>query len=68
MLLEIVILFLLVDHAQLEAAVEGLDEWGRGGGDLFVDVVYFGLHRIQLLPEQLDQLMVLLQVFVRLPG
>lgn len=67
MLLEIVILFLLVDHAQFETAVEGLDEWGRGGGDFFVDVVYFGLHGIELLPEQLDQLVVLLQVLVRLP-
>lgn len=65
--MEIVIFFLLVDHAQLETAVEGLNEWRRGRGDLLVDVVYFGLHRIQLLPEQLDQLVVLLQVLVRLP-
>lgn len=67
LLLEVVILLLLVYHAQLETAVEGLNERSGGCGDLLIYVVYFGLHGVQLLPEELDQLVILLKVLICLP-
>lgn len=52
--LEVGVFLLLVDHAQLQRAVQGLDQ-GRGGfGYLLVDVFDLGAHGLQLLPEELD--------------
>ncbi len=67
LLLEVGILLLLTNHAQLESAVERLDEGSGGLSDLLVDVVDLGLHGHQFLPEELDQLVVLLQLAVSLP-
>ena len=46
LLLEVVIFFLLVDHSQLQAAVEGLHKGGCGFYYLLVYVLDFGLHRV----------------------
>ena len=62
--MKIIILLLLVDHAQLETAVQGLDKGGGGCGNFLVYVVDLVLHGVELLPEQLDQLVVLLKILV----
>ena len=67
LLLEVGILFLLVDHAQLERPVECLDEGASGISNLIVGVLDFVAHALELLPEQLNQLVVLLQVLVSFP-
>ena len=68
LLLEVVIFLLLVDHPQLQAAVEGLHKRGRGFYYLLVYVLDFGLHRVEFLPVQLDEFVVLLEIFVGFPG
>jgi hypothetical protein len=64
--LEVAVFFLLRNHAHLEVTIEGLDQRGGSLGDLFINVLNFSLHGVQLLPEKLDQLVVLLQVTIGL--
>jgi hypothetical protein len=58
--LKVTVFFLLGYHAQLETAVEGLDERGCSFCDFFVDVVDFSLHGVEFLSEELDELVVFL--------
>ena len=67
LLLEVIILLLLVYHPQLQPVVQGLHQRGRRLHDLLADVLDLGLHRGQVLSVEFDQLVVLLQVLVRLP-
>ena len=64
--LEVIILLLLAYHTQLERAVKRFNQRVGGLQNLLVYVLYFGAHRVQLLPEQLDQFVVFLQIFVGL--
>lgn len=66
LVLEVDVLLLLVDHAQFQGAVQRLDKRPSGVHDLVVVILDLGLHALQLLPEELDQLVVLLQILVGL--
>ena len=66
LLLEVAILLLLGDHAQLQSSVQRLDKRSCGLRDLFVYILDFSPHGVQLLPKELDELVVLLQVLVGL--
>ena len=64
LVLEVAVLFFLVDHAHLQISVEGFDEWMCGIHNLIVDVLYFVFHCHQLLSEEFDKLMVFLKIFI----
>ena len=66
--MEVAVLLLLRNHAQLEVAIERLDQRSGGLGYLLVNVLNFGLHSVKLLSEQLDQFVVFLQVTISLAG
>lgn len=68
LLLEVAVLLLLVDHSQLERPVERFYQGRRGLDDLLIDVLYFGLHGVDFLPEELYKSMVLLEIFICLFG
>jgi hypothetical protein len=68
LLLEVDVFLFLRDHAEFEGAVEGLDQRRGGLGNFLINIFDFGFHCVQLLPEEFDELVVLLQVLVRLPG
>lgn len=65
--LEVAVLLLLTYHAQLQSSVQRLDEGSCRLNYLLVNILDLGLHRVQILPVQLDQLVVLLQILVGLP-
>lgn len=67
LLLEVVVFLFLVDHAQLQTPVQRLDQWPRRIHYLIVAIRDLIPHGLELLPEQLDHLVVLLQVLVGLP-
>lgn len=66
--MEVAVFLLLRNHAHLQVAIERLDQRGGSLSYLLVDVLNFGPHGVQLLPEQLDQLVVFLQVSIGLAG
>ena len=66
LILEIVILLLLGDHAHLQTSVEAFDEGVGGVHDFVVGVFDFVLHGFEILPEKFNQLVVLLEVLVGL--
>lgn len=66
LLLKIIILLFLIDHAELERTVERLHERCRSRGNFLIYVIDLSPHGVELLPEQLDQIVVLLQVLIRL--
>jgi hypothetical protein len=68
LLLEIRVLLFLRNHAEFQPAKKRLQKGGGGLVDLLVYVLNLGLHRGQILPEELHQLVVLLQILVRLSG
>lgn len=66
LILEVRIFFLLVHHPQLQVAVQRFHQRPRCVHDLIVIIFYLILHCFQLLPEQLDQLVILLEILVSL--
>lgn len=60
LILEVAVFFLLVDHSQFKAAIEGLHEGSGRLGYLLVDVFDLGPHGVQFLPEEFDQFVILL--------
>lgn len=64
--MKIIILLFLIDHAELERTVERLHERCRSRGNFLIYVIDLSPHGVELLPEQLDQIVVLLQVLIRL--
>ena len=66
LLLKIIILLFLINHAQLKRTVQRLHQRCRSRSNLLIYVIDLRPHAVQLLPEQLDQLVVLLQVLIRL--
>ena len=66
--LEVIIFLFLVDHSQLQWTVQRLDEGSCSLEDLLIYVLYFGSHRVQLLPEQFNEFVVFLQIFIGFSG
>jgi hypothetical protein len=68
LLLEMSVLLFLVGHSQLQGPVQRLNQWRGCFNNFLIDVIDFGSHRLQFLAIELDQLVVLLKVFVSLAG
>lgn len=64
LLLEIGVFFLLVHHAQLQCAVQGLHQWPSRVHNLVIIILYFVLHGLKFLPEEFDKFVVLLEIFI----
>lgn len=67
LVLEVGVFLFLVNHAQLQAPVQGLHQWSGGVQYFVIAIANLIPHGVQVLTEKLDQLVVLLEVLVGLP-